>query len=225
MCISKEQLIKKYKTIDEKTKHEKQKILKLLKEKGMLTVEDNIVKESNLCIILSCPGEQELISNKVCSGETGDNLEKILRKLINKIGHDKIIGKVHDKQSPIRYNYNIINSCDEVHFRSYNRAEPTKESIKKPENVNRIIGELNCENIQYFIICGHCAETLFDLIKYKFKNAYKKAIVCHLGWVGLRNEYKNNHEDLKDINDADSRDEKRIDLVVEFIEKEWKKNF
>ena len=62
------ELIEKYKDIEKKAKTE---ILDKLKAKNMLYVKDNIQKDSNMCIILSCPGQEELMADKVCAGETG----------------------------------------------------------------------------------------------------------------------------------------------------------
>ena len=84
--LTKEDFIKQYKERTKKSKKEIiNDILKNVNPKDYLKVKDNIVLDSNLCIILSCPGEEEMLNQKVCAGETGNNLEKILRIVVNEI--------------------------------------------------------------------------------------------------------------------------------------------
>lgn len=42
-----------------------------------------------------------------------------------------------------------------------------------------------------------------------------------LGWIGLRNEYKNSCKELSDITKAADRDRKRLELVAEQIKKDF----
>lgn len=207
-------LIEKYKTLDVSTKQEKKKILDRLAKEGFLIVDDNIQSESNLCIILSCPGQEELIKDKVCAGETGDNLDKVLKF----VGLDHFRPGVEDKNG-CRYAYTIVNAVNEVHFREYNGAEANENQIKEKSNIDRVKSELN-DKIDYFLICGNNAAVLYDLIKSEYKDA-KQSYVRHLGWVGLRNEYKNSSKELSDITKAADRDRKRLELVAEQIKKDF----
>lgn len=77
-------LIQKYKELTQNVQQEKISILSKLKQQGNLTIDDHINESSNLCIILSCSGEQELLEDKVCAGQTGENLEKILKIVTKK---------------------------------------------------------------------------------------------------------------------------------------------
>lgn len=215
MCKNKrKKLIEKYKTLDESTKQEKKKILDRLAEEGLLVVDDNIQSESNLCIILSCPGQEELIKDKVCAGETGDNLDKVLKF----VGLDHFRPGVED-ENDCRYSYTIVNAVNKVHFREYNRAEAKDNQIKEKSNIDRVKSELS-DKIDYFIICGKKAAVLYDLIKSEYKDA-KQSYVRHLGWVGLRNEYKNSYKELSGITEAADRDKKRLELVAEQIKKDF----
>lgn len=213
------ELIKKYRNLKQKNDKEKKKLLDELENNNLLYVEDNVVKDSNLCIILSCPGEEELINDKVCAGETGENLEKILDYLVKngKTKGVKIKKGKSDKSTPKRYSYTIINSVNDVHFRSYNGAEAKKKEIEDDTNVKRIVEELKTiDKIEYFIVCGNNAEILYEKIKADFNNA-KVAIVSHLGWVGLRNEFKNSHNEMKNLKTSEKRDQRRLELVAEQI--------
>ena len=215
MCKDKrKKLIEKYKTLDESTKQEKNKILARLAKEKFLVVDDNIQSESNLCIILSCPGQEELINDKVCAGETGNNLDKVLKF----VGLDHFRPGVEDGND-CRYSYTIVNAVKEVHFREYNGAEAKENQIKEKSNIDRVKSELS-DKIDYFIICGNNAAVLYDLIKNEYKDA-KQSYVSHLGWVGLRNEYKNSSKELSGITEAADRDQKRLELVAEQIKKDF----
>lgn len=220
MCkIDRKSLIKEYLEVNKRAESKKKEILKKLSDNKLLFINDNIQEESNLCIILSCPGEQELIQDRVCAGEMGENLEKILKKVKEEDKQGRIkAGK--NKEKEVRYSYTIINSVNTVHFRGYNGAEATKTEITEPTNIKRIEKELGNNQIDYIIICGNNAAILYKEIGKHFKNA-KCAYVAHLGCVGLRNTYTNNHNELKDIKNPKDRDNKRLKLVADDIKNEF----
>lgn len=216
MCKSeRKNLIEKYKDIEEN----KKRILDELKRKKLLYVDDNIKKDSNVCIILSCPGQEELKEDKVCAGDTGKNLERILG-IVKKSDKDTKLKKSKNyKGHEQRYAYTIINSVRKVYFRGYNRAEPTEREVKNKNNVKRVDKKLSKLNLDYFILCGNNAEILFNEIKGKYKDA-EVARVSHIGWVGLRNEYNNSCEELKNITKPSDRDKERLEIVAKKIIKE-----
>lgn len=221
--MKKKRIIDNYKNLDEN----KRKLLDQLKDNNWLNVKDKIEKESNLCVFLSCPGEKELIADKVCAGETGENLDNILKKLVET--YNDISPTIKDNDKVIRYKYNIINSVETVHFRGYNGAEAKEKDIRDDNNIKRVLDELRTiKEIKYIIICGNNAEILFNNIKdyeevkKKIENA-KIAIISHLGWVALRNKYKNTDEKLKDCETCETRDNKRIELIVKEITDEFNK--
>lgn len=217
MCTNKrKELIEKYKDIEKKAKTE---ILDKLKAKNMLYVKDNIQKDSNMCIILSCPGQEELMADKVCAGETGENLEKILEILRKNDKYNQLKPSKFNKEKEKRYSYTIINSVQDVYFRGYNGAEADEDEVIKNENVLRIKEELREINIKYFIACGNNAKLLYEQIQNEFNDA-KVSFVSHIGWVGLRNQYKNDNRQLEGIKDAKKRDKKRLELVASEIMKQ-----
>ena len=218
MCNNRGQLIKEYKEIEKRAKRE---ILDKLKENHMLYVEDNVKMDSNLCIILSCPGQEELIADRVCAGETGENLEKILEMVrqidnANKLKHAKCcnIGEQ-------RYTYTIINSVRDVYFRGYNGAEADEDAVIDKQNIERVKMELTNCKIKYFIVCGNNARLLYEQIESDFGDV-DVSFVSHVGWVGLRNEYKNDNDELKGLATGKERDEKRLELVANKIVKDLK---
>lgn len=224
MCIKncKSKLIEKYKTIDSNSKQQKRKILDKLKSKGELTVNDHLVHNSNLCIILSCPGEEEFINQKVCFGDTGKNLDIMLENLLKL----NINIKGLDSNEKLRYKFSIINASNEVHFREYNGAEAADKDITTDENLTRIKNELmDLKNIQYFILSGDKAGLLYDTIKDSCPEA-KISQICHIGNVGIRNTYKNKSTILKNGKslaklDESSRDKERLNLIAEQIHKDF----
>jgi hypothetical protein len=215
---TKAELIERYKNLEAKTQKEKREILDDLKTRKELKVKDNIKEKSNLCVILSCPGEEELIEQKVCAGETGENLEYILSSVSKQIS--LIPPYDFELNPPVaqRYNYTIINSVDDVYFRKYNDSEAEKEEIEKEANVKRVQCAIEkLKHLKYILICGDNANIIYQKIKASHSTEVKTAKVCHLGWVGLRNEYKNCHKDLKSISSGKERDEKRLQLLADKI--------
>ena len=228
MC-TRDELIQKYINIDSKTRQEKKEILDKLKEKNALNVADHIVTDSNLCIILSCPGEEELMHDKVCFGETGNNLDFVLNILTN--GNNLIKGGTNSacNGGKIRYNFSIFNASNKVYFREYNEAEASDKEILSAENKKRLEEELKqIQQIDYFILCGEKAKLLYPLISSKYQSA-KISPVCHLGNVGIRNEYKNQKTQLKngkflsDIEES-KRDEERLKIIADKIREDFLKD-
>jgi hypothetical protein len=81
MCkYNSQEVLKEYRKIYNNEDGVFQKLKKLHKE-NPYTVEDNVINNSKICFIFSCPGREELIHNKVCSGETGENLDKLLKNI------------------------------------------------------------------------------------------------------------------------------------------------
>lgn len=223
MC-SKEELIETYKKIDKESLNKKRKILDTLKDRGQLTVEDNIVQNSNICFVLSCPGEKELLEGRVCCGDTGANLEKLISELL---GCNWIsITEGGNNGDERRYNFNIINASDRVYFRGYNgKSEPSDDEVKSPDNIERIEQEISKSYIEYFVLCGEKAELLqTDLAKIKDKAKF--STVCHLGDVGIRNTYRISKTKtvtgkmLASVPEED-RDSERIKLIAKTIKNDF----
>lgn len=211
----KKALIQEYKEMTNCFVKRKREILDALANHDELTVEDNIVTESNLCVFLSCPGEKEFVEQKVCVGQTGANLDTVLQAILKEI---KDVTKSSQNTLPIRYQFSIINASHNVHFREYNSAEPSDEEILKDNNIERVKNNVNNLKLKYCIVCGDKAELLFNNLKI---SDVKIASICHLGNVGLRNTYRCNYslDGIKTIGDLkeSKRDEKRLELVAEKI--------
>ena len=123
------------------------------------TVEDQLVADSQVCLIFSCPGREELIANKVCSGTTGKTLNSLLC-ILNK--QYKEIFNDTDKSK-----YSIANASNIVHFEALgNKSEGNKNEITNEKNINRIKDFLgNIKALKYVILFGDTAHYLTNTVE------------------------------------------------------------
>lgn len=213
-------LIEEYRNADNEVLKTKTDILRKLEKFHALKVRDNLKEDSNLCVILSCPGEEELINDKVCVGDTGNNLETILKMVSEDVIFDPEYNSLVNSEK--RYNYSIINSVEKVYFRKYNGAEAEKEDVEDENNIKRVKSIIERhKKLQYVLICGDNAELIYQKVKSKIENHVKISRICHLGWVGLRNQYTNKHSELKSIKSGSERDQKRLELVAKKIKDDF----
>ncbi len=198
--------------------------MKKLKKLNELYIDDNIATASNLCIILSCPGEAELIEQRVCAGQTGKNLEKLLKEILCRFQGINAGKSIISSANDSRYNYTIVNASNEIHFRDFNDAEPKDSDILAQKNIERVIQELTNESIDYFLICGEKAALLFDQVQRLYIGAHCSKI-CHIGNVGIRNKYTNkfklsNNSTIGDLPES-KRDDARIPLIAGKVIHDW----
>lgn len=208
MCDIKDRLITKYKEIEKS----KAKILeKLKKYLDDIKVEDWTNRESNVCFVLSCPGERELVKGKVCAGQTGENLGYILSYL-----HGK---KEEIFPSKNRYDYIIINASDKVHFHELTgNSEASREEIKDKKNIQRIKDIFNAKQIEYVILFGKKAQSIRTIIE---ENDKKMIFVdsIHLSNQSI-NSYDYTEEEKGMINQLDNsekRKKRRLELIADII--------
>jgi hypothetical protein len=144
------------------------------------TVADHTSQKSKVCFIFSCPGREELLQNKVCSGETGENLNELLEIL-----HGRKPEVFH---STNRYEYDILNASNKVHF--YALDEKTEADKVEIDDCFGRISNYILENyaLSYIILFGKKAKRLKGNIKESLDEAGRKnGIVeaCHLGYQSL----------------------------------------
>ena len=183
------------------------------------TVEDQIGKNSKVCFIFSCPGREELIHGKLCQGDTGENLNKIL-EILN-------VDRPTIFESKVKEEYDILNSTNIVHFNELDhKTEGDKNEINKHKQQLKKYLENN-NNLEYVILCGNNAQTVKDVFK-------DKKIICsrHLGFQSI-NQIKTDicGKDISEIVYPRSidRTKARLEVVAEDIIrqilKEMIKNF
>lgn len=220
-----EDLIAEYKKIASDISTKKKELFKKIQNASLDIIADHIIKDSNICLILSCPGEDELLNRKVAFGQTGKNILSLF-KTINSILLENNESFIFDTNSD-QYQFSIINAYNHVYFREVNQAEPDENLIKEKNNIKRIEDSLNeITNLKYLVICGNNAEIAFDDLK--IKTDAKKAFVSHLGNVGIRNKYKNSflydgHNRIDSLPNEE-RDKKRFELIATEVINQWREN-
>lgn len=155
------------------------------------------INDSKVAFILSCPGKKEQISEELCAGKTGENLNKLI-ELLNQSMPKVFKGKSKDE-------YFITNSSNRVHYKAYtNSSEPTISEIKLPENMSRLYNELSDKDV--IICCGVKARKAIELLEIKAKIVK----VCHIGQRGLAKSYSN-------LSCVDAKLEKICELICDTL--------
>lgn len=227
MCKKEDKLIEQYRALTLDVDQKKRELFYKIQEAHQDIVADNIVKSSNICIVLSCPGELELLEGKPAVGQTGINLFTILKKVSERRGNDfNDFIVVDDKE--MHDQISIINAYDRVFFRLVNSAEPNDNLITAADNIQRLDERINSiKDLKYLIVCGNKAELAISNSQSK-PHGLHIAIVPHIGNVGIRNEYPISYkcEDGRTIGDLrqDERDEMRYALIANDILNQFGRN-
>ena len=215
MSNDKEKCINEYRDFMLKKDSEEEKLIKNLKNYLPLTVDDWSKSNSKICFVFSCPGNRELIENKVCAGNTGDNLNKLLNKLNAKC---EVLFPSKD-----RYDYAILNASNHVNFMKLtSKSEENKKDIMSKDNLKRINDFFDeNKNIKYVIFFGDNAELLKDHIN-DLKNDIVFAKTRHLGFQSL-NQIKEDIEGHEITETGNNATESRLEVVAECIWKQMNK--
>ena len=157
MC-KKKKILTEYKNMEQ----EIEKVLSKLKathEKSPYKVNNQTDNNSNVCFIFSCPGREELISEKLCNGATGDNLNELLMILKSK--------KPDIFQNTSKDQYDILNATSIVHFYALDhKTEGSKKEIfDNKKNLEEYYNKNT--NLQYVILMGNKAKMVKDVFKGK----------------------------------------------------------
>ncbi len=159
----------------------------------------------NVIFVLSVPGKYEVKAGHPAAGDTGDKLNEILAHL------NKTMPCLFPSDD--KFQYSITNSFDKPIYPENNpskRSTPTKTQVLTQTNIDRFL--LDIEGYENVILCGNDAQ---HLERYITDAVCIKT--CHLGNVGLRNTFMNNHSDLKGITSGAERDRMRVKLCADTI--------
>ena len=181
--------------------------LKKQHENSPYTVDDQIVKESPIVFVFSCPGQEELIQGKVCYGKTGDNLNALLKIL-------------HTKEPTVfpsdnRYKYNILNASNRVHYEALDgKTEEDDSFLQDDQNKKRIQESLaNCTPT-HIIFFGKKAEKVVKIVEKKAQQKNHGVLIItginHVGFQGL------NHSKVE-IKQGEDPTQKRLEKLAEKI--------
>ena len=220
MCEKKEIIINQLRNL-EKRKNKLIEILKKLKDELMV---DDWYVNSNICFILSCPGYYELFNDKVCSGNTGDNLDKVIKHLLDLINKDRQLEKIilDNKNEKIRYQSNIINSSNKVHFMELTSdTEPEEKEINTTIESRKITESIKKKDINYYVLCGEKAIYFFEQIENSIKDKkYKKAVIGHLSYQSVN--YLIPNSKLNGCKNSKDRANKRCEMIADDIFNQFK---
>lgn len=148
------------------------------------TVKNHKGTDSRLCFIFSCPGLKEIDMNKPCAGDTGDNLDAIL-KIANGINNLKV-------SNIDRYCYSLGNSSIFVHAKTHDSTtEPLHSEIKN--NIRKLKSFINSVNPTNVVFCGRKAQyakTLLDKNKFFETKKINVIMMPHLGNRGINSTSK-----------------------------------
>jgi uracil-DNA glycosylase len=170
-------------------------------------VKCNEGKNNKIAFVFSCPGQEELNSEKLVFGQTGRNLESLLEELKRR---DFIKEDFKD-----RYDFTITNSYNKVHYKGYldkndKRTEPLLSEVRTSENIERLTTELKEAEI---IICfGKRPKIALEICK----NNLKARVLYsrHLGLQSL-NQINEDINGNKLTKGKEGNTDKRIQVVAQ----------
>ena len=179
MC-NKDEILKEYRAVYDEENGAFAK-LKRMHAESAFKVPDHNKNKSRICFIFSCPGREELIHDQVCCGETGENLNVLLR-IMNEYNCELF-------NSTDRYGYDILNASDTVHFYALDKkTEAGSCEIKK--GLQRIYDYIENNNgLTHILMFGKKAESICDVLQ-QFATGKERNItfiknIPHLGYQSL----------------------------------------
>lgn len=153
-----------------------------------------------VAFLFSAPGRLEERAGAPVAGGTGANLDDALAWL-----HRQAPGLF---PSPRRYDYRVTNAFAEVLYEGkHGRTEASKAEILAPENLARVLREL--EGVEAVVLCGGRA----CLVKPALESAGLKVVeACHCGNRGLVGRYRTSHPEVSVLATGSERRRKRAEL-------------
>jgi len=168
-------------------------------------------KRKDVAFIFSCPGAKECCLKRPVAGETGKNLDELIKKLDGGIINE--IEKCSKNKDKIcRYDFRLTNSWKDVEFlEKTGRSEATEEEVLNNKNLKRLLFDLRGVKEDCLIFCfGKKAKFAIKELSKKesFKGGgYKIIYLPHLGLQSI------NQIEVEGEN-SNKRKEKRISKIV-----------
>ena len=160
--------------------------------------------KNKIGFVLSTPGKAECKAERPASGETGDNMNAIL-KILNT--SDPV-----NFPSTNRYYYLITNASTKVMYaaKDNGKTEDLDSNITDKGNLDRIRREVaDCVIV---ILCGDKAHLLATYL-----NGKSIIKMPHPSNKGLRTKYNNDTPNLRGISNGKDRDLARLKLCADSI--------
>lgn len=134
---------------------------------------------NEVAFVLSCPGRYEEQAGHPAAGNTGKNLERLVRHLGPRIGLPDLA----------RTHVTITNAWDGIEYKGKTgRSEASDEEVKRACNIGRLADELR-HVAMLIVLCGEKAKLAFQqprVLEFLPHSVYM-AFVPHLGGLGLNN--------------------------------------
>ena len=167
---------------------------------------------NQVAFVLSTPGKFEGEAKCPVAGDTGDNMNAIL-KFLNQSD------SIHFPNTD-RYQYLITNASTKVMHSTNDdkRTEDADSNITETNNINRV--RMEVKNCTIVILCGQKANLLAPYLS-------EKVLIrtSHLGNKGLRNKFKNDDPCLKGIKTGKERDAARLKFCADEISEQLRTLF
>lgn len=167
---------------------------------------ENLLNDTCVTAIFSCPGRYEERANKPCQGKTGKCLDYILRDLHygGRVLNRSIIG--------------INNAWSEVEYKAKTkRSEGSDEDILKPSNIERLKEELRYTNVA--VAFGDKAFLALDTIREKYRRNLIIIKTIHLSPRRVNTCIKKDVFGTSLVKGAKGNLKKRLSVVAEEIKK------
>lgn len=141
---------------------------------------------SSVGFIFACPGQKEMLAQKVVAGSTGNNLNLLLCSL--SASSNSAIKSLFP--SIDRYDYLITNASDIVHYPALDGYSlPSRKEYMNEKNIERLCAEL--KNLKLVIAFGTQAKEVSQAIENAYRNkcVVKKpcfiTLLPHLSFLSL----------------------------------------
>lgn len=161
----------------------------------------NIGKNSKIAFVFSCPGKTEFENEKPAFGQTGKNLEQILKNL--------------DIDFESRYDFTITNASTSVNYKNLNnKTESTSSEILTLSNISRLNEELKDISDYIFFFGKKAKSTAIYLTNNKAKFVFSP----HLSLQSLNSIKLDFFQNTPTINGSSL--EKKLNIVSNLIKKQ-----
>lgn len=177
-------------------------------------------KEGNkneITLVFSCPGQEEEKQGEPAAGQTGKNLDMLLKLLNNSLNY---IG------SFTREDVTITNSTTKVEYKERTgRKEATEAEVLNEENIERLYTEI--KNTEKLIICfGDNAKLGVNKILEKYDNIKAETIyVKHIGMQGINSTISIDINGKEIIAKNPGNTKKRLEVIEVKIKEQIKRRF
>ncbi|HSP48402.1 MAG TPA: hypothetical protein VLN47_10050 [Clostridiaceae bacterium] len=168
-------------------------------------------EDNRVALVFSCPGQVEEKTGILVNGQTGVNLEILLRML-----HDSL---PEIFRYTIKGDYRVTNASNIVHFAGNgNGTEPGKKEIRDPENLKRLVEDLKGD--AWVFTFGAKANEAVDLVRSDLDPGTRvMRVPHHVGMQGI-NRILIDHMADPDLTNTEKRLKVVHDKILVLMEKD-----